>query len=133
MTNRSGTLYIGVTNDIMRRVSEHKSGTLKGFTSRYKMTSLLYVESTTDIQAAIEREKQLKGWTRKRKLELVRGRNPHWRDLSEEWFADQLARLVAQDQILPSGQNDNSLASMLEIPPLRPERRGRRAKEPTNV
>jgi putative endonuclease len=135
MTNRSGTLYIGVTNDIMRRVSEHKTGILKGFTSRYKMNRLLYVEATADIDAAIEREKQLKGWTRMRKLELVRELNPNWRDLSEEWSVEDLELATSEDkgQILRSAQNDNSSAGAIEVPPLRPERRGRRAKESNNV
>src|SRR5262245_47774167 len=108
MTNRSGTLYIGVTNDLARRVAEHKAGSDAGFTQRYKLTSLLYAESTPDVQAAIEREKQLKGWTRKRRLDLIRELNQQWRDLSEEWFANGLDLAASGDEgrILPSGQND---------------------------
>ena len=108
MTNRSGTLYIGVTNDIQRRVLEHKSGIGNTFTARYKMTRLLYVESTPYVLNAIEREKQLKSWTRKRKLELVREQNPLWRDLSEDWLSEELeaGALLAEAQILRSAQND---------------------------
>jgi putative endonuclease len=66
MTNNSGTLYVGVTNNLIRRVTEHKSGATKGFTSRYKMTRLVYFEVGGDALAAIEREKQIKGWVRRR-------------------------------------------------------------------
>ena len=82
MTNNSGTLYVGVTNDLIRRVAEHKSGATKGFTSRYKMTRLVYFEMGGDALAAIEREKQIKGWIRRRKIALVAAQNPKWKDLS---------------------------------------------------
>jgi putative endonuclease len=107
MTNRSGTLYIGVTNDIFRRVLEHKTGVTPGFTSRYLMTHLLYVEATNDISAAIQREKQLKGWLRKRKLELVRNQNPYWTDLNEGWYEKTPVSPIVEGQILRSAQNDN--------------------------
>jgi putative endonuclease len=84
MTNRSGTLYIGVTNDLTRRIAEHKQGTGSTFTARYRMTRLLYMEETDDIHAAIAREKQLKGWTRAKKLALIAAQNPKWIDLWEE-------------------------------------------------
>jgi putative endonuclease len=84
MTNRSGTLYIGVTNDLTRRIAEHKQGTGSTFTTRYRMTRLLYMEETDDIHAAIAREKQLKGWTRAKKLALIAAQNPKWIDLWEE-------------------------------------------------
>jgi Predicted endonuclease containing a URI domain len=79
MTNNSGTLYVGVTNNLIRRVAEHKAGTAKGFTSRYKMTRLVYFEVGGDAIAAIEREKQIKGWVRRRKIALVAAQNPKWR------------------------------------------------------
>jgi putative endonuclease len=104
MTNNSGTLYIGVTNDIARRVREHQLGLKRGFTQRYRMTRLLYVESATDVRDALQREKQLKGWTRKRKLDLVRSLNPEWRDLSQDWSEQSLAAMTARSQILRSSE-----------------------------
>ena len=86
MTNKSGTLYIGVTNDIERRGHEHKNGANEGFTKRYKMDRLLYYEDYPDPALAIEREKQLKGWLRKKKVELIREANPRWEDLAADWF-----------------------------------------------
>ena len=80
-------IYIGVTNDLARRVYEHKNKLVKGFTSRYNVNKLVYFEYTSDVKAAIEREKQLKGWIRKRKNELVEQVNPQWNDLSEELFS----------------------------------------------
>jgi putative endonuclease len=72
MTNDSDTLYIGVTNDIVRRVYEHKHKLVEGFTSKYNITQLVYYEETKDIQTAIAREKQIKGWLRKKKIALIR-------------------------------------------------------------
>ena len=86
MTNRSGTLYTGVTNNLMRRVYEHKNHVTPGFTSKYGLDRLVYFEYGESISAAIEREKQIKGWTRKKKLDLVRTLNPKWEDLSAEWY-----------------------------------------------
>ena len=85
MTNRSETLYTGVTNNLEQRVVQHKKGSIPGFTSRYKITRLLYFESTSDVHAALGREKQIKSWSRKRKLDLIASANPEWRDLSQEW------------------------------------------------
>ena len=85
LTNRSGTVYTGVTNDLMRRLEEHRAGSADSFTSRYKLDRLVYFEETSDVRDAIAREKQIKGWTRKRKLELIRTLNPRWRDLSDDW------------------------------------------------
>ena len=86
VANAARTLYTGVTNDLERRVYEHKNGLLPGFTSKYGLHRLVYVEETTDVVAAIEREKQIKGWLRRKKLELISGFNPEWQDLSAEWF-----------------------------------------------
>jgi putative endonuclease len=85
MTNQSGTLYTGVTNDLARRIYEHKQGIGGQFTSRYRVTGLLYFEETRDIHAALAREKQAKGWTRAKKLELIATDNPKWMDLSADW------------------------------------------------
>ncbi len=85
MANRSKTLYIGVTNNLERRLYEHKHYLVAGFTSTYKMTRLVYFEEMSDVHAAIAREKQLKGWLRTKKVALIESINPDWRDLSEEW------------------------------------------------
>ena len=85
MTNRSKTLYIGVTNNLVRRVREHKTGAGSGFTAKYKLDRLVYFERFEDVHA-IEREKRIKGWLRIKKIALVVSVNPAWRDLSEEWY-----------------------------------------------
>ena len=85
MTNRSGTLYAGVTNDLVRRISEHKTALSPGFTKRYRIDRLVYFEETNDIHAALAREKQVKAWTRKKRIDLINSLNPRWRDLSEDW------------------------------------------------
>ena len=85
MTNRSGTLYIGVTRDLLRRVYEHRNKLIDGFTKRYNIDRLIHYETTEDVQAAITREKQLKGWTRRKKIELIKSANSEWLDLSEGW------------------------------------------------
>ena len=78
-------MYIGVTNDLQRRLYEHRHHLVEGFTSKYNVHKLVYFEQTTDVKSAIEREKQLKGWRRERKNELVETINPAWKDLSEDW------------------------------------------------
>ena len=85
MTNNSGTLYTGVTNDLERRTAEHKEHLLRGFTDRYKINRLLYYEVFQDVSAAIAREKQIKAWRRSKKLDLVVSLNPKWKDLAREW------------------------------------------------
>ena len=86
MTNRYiTTLYTGVTNDIHRRVHEHKISLGSKFTSRYKITKLVYHETPIDSDAAYLREKQIKGGSRKKKIELINSMNPEWRDLSEDF------------------------------------------------
>jgi putative endonuclease len=92
MTNDSGTLYIGVTNDIVRRVYEHKQKLVAGFTSKYNITQLVYFEQTNDVQTALAREKQIKGWLRKKKIALIESVNPKWMDLSAEWYKDEILR-----------------------------------------
>ena len=75
-------MYVGVTNNLERRVYEHKHKLADGFTKKYNISKLVYFDQTTDVKAAIEREKQIKGWTRKRKNELVEKMNPSWEDIS---------------------------------------------------
>ena len=85
MSNRSKTLYTGVTNNLQRRVYEHKQHLVRGFTSKYHMTHLVSFEETSDVKAALTREKHIKGWMRAKKVALIESINPDWRDLSEEW------------------------------------------------
>ncbi|MEE8418775.1 MAG: GIY-YIG nuclease family protein [Dehalococcoidales bacterium] len=85
MSNKSGTLYTGVTNDLERRVYQHKGQTIEGFTKKYNITQLLYFESTNDVTSAITREKQIKGMIRSNKIELIKTINPQLNDLSEDW------------------------------------------------
>jgi len=86
MTSASRNLYVGVTNDLMRRVYEHKRKRVPGFTKKYNVTQLAYFEETDDITAAIAREKQIKGWRRFKKASLIHSANPDWKDLSSGWF-----------------------------------------------
>ena len=82
MASRGRTLYVGMTNDLERRVYEHKQGNKGGFTERYRIAKLVYHETTSDVRTAIEREKQLKGWRRSKKVALVESVNPEWEDLA---------------------------------------------------
>ncbi len=86
MTNKSRTLYTGVTNNLMRRVHEHKNKLIPGFTSKYNIKILVYYESTSSVHVALEREKQIKGWLRAKKIALIESMNPKWNDLSKGWF-----------------------------------------------
>ncbi|MFH1789985.1 MAG: GIY-YIG nuclease family protein [bacterium] len=86
MASKTGTLYIGVTNNIERRAAEHKQELIKGFTKKYKCNKLVYYEHFIYIEEAINREKVLKGWLRKKKEALIKTINPSWKDLSDEWY-----------------------------------------------
>lgn len=86
MTNKSRTLYTGVTNNLRRRVFEHKHHLIDGFTKKYNITKLVYYEETNDITEAIAREKQIKGWLRKKKIALIESINAEWKDLSRDWL-----------------------------------------------
>jgi putative endonuclease len=90
MASRSGTLYIGMTNSMYRRALEHKRGEIEGFSSKYHCDRLVYYESFDDVRNAIDREKQLKGWSRKKKIVLIESKNPRWEDLAEKWGAQML-------------------------------------------
>ncbi|MBI5466153.1 MAG: GIY-YIG nuclease family protein [Candidatus Kerfeldbacteria bacterium] len=83
-SKRNGTLYIGITNDLARRIYEHKHNLIPGFTSRYGVHYLVYYEETHDVTSAFRREKQLKKWNRIWKLELIESTNPNWRDLYQD-------------------------------------------------
>ena len=82
---RNGTLYIGVTNNLERRMYEHSHHLQSGFTDTYNVTRLVYFEETSSVEAAIAREKQLKNWRRAWKLELIEKENPEWRDLADDF------------------------------------------------
>lgn len=94
-TNRSKTLYIGMTNSLERRMYEHKHKLVPGFTVKYNIDRLVYSEQTPSVHDAIAREKELKGWTRARKIALINGMNPGWKDLS---IADEGERSFAGAQ-----------------------------------
>jgi putative endonuclease len=82
----SGTLYIGITSNLVFRVRQHKDHTLRGFTAKYDVDRLLYYETYGEVSRAIAREKQLKGWKRERKIALIERNNPQWTDLSCAWY-----------------------------------------------
>ena len=94
---RNGTLYTGVTNDLLRRVIEHKGKEIKGFTEKYGIDKLVWYEQTNDIRNAIEKETQIKKWYRKWKLELIEENNPDWKDLFYE--------IGGSDEMLENGFN----------------------------
>ena len=89
MSSISGVLYTGVTNNLPRRVLQHKKKTNKGFTAKYNVKHLVYYENTSDIGAAIAREKQIKDWTRAKKVQLINSVNPEWRDLSKDFMDEE--------------------------------------------
>jgi putative endonuclease len=85
MASRSLTLYTGVTNSVYRRALQHKRGEIDGFTKRYNINRLVYYEVFHQVGTAIAREKQIKSWTRAKRLALIRSKNPTWQDLAEGW------------------------------------------------
>ncbi len=104
MASRARTLYVGMTNDLARRVDEHKNGRVAGFTAMYRVTKLVYAEATSDARTAIRREKQVKGWTRAKKIALIEEANPAWEDLSADWYAEDAGVIGAErDPSLRSG------------------------------
>jgi putative endonuclease len=90
LASLSGTLYIGVTNDLRHRVWQHKNHVFEGFTAEYGVDRLVHWESYGFVQQAIAREKQLKGWVRRKKIVLLEKTNPSWKDLSADWFREEL-------------------------------------------
>jgi len=85
MSNQSKTLYTGVTNDLERRVREHKLKIKDGFTKRYNVTQLVWFDRFDDVTQAIESEKRIKRWRRSKKITMIEKNNPHWEDLAEHW------------------------------------------------
>jgi putative endonuclease len=90
-SKRNGTLYVGVTNDLIRRIIEHKNEQQDGFTKKYNVILLVYYEETSDIDAAITREKQLKKWKRAWKIRLIERSNPEWRDLFQDIMGEEIS------------------------------------------
>jgi len=86
MGSESGTLYVGITSDIKRRVYEHKNHSIPGFTNKYDINRLLYIETIGEAASAINREKQIKAWRREKKVALIDSQNAAWHDLSEYWY-----------------------------------------------
>jgi putative endonuclease len=86
LSSETKVLYIGITNDLTRRMSEHQQKLVPGFAAKYNVTHLVYCERFGDVRDAIAREKELKGWLRRKKVALIRSVNPDWKDLSEGWF-----------------------------------------------
>ena len=87
LASRSRVLYVGVTNDLLRRVLQHREGRIAGFTSRYHIHRLVHFEPFGDIRNAIAREKEIKDWTRAKKVALIEGKNPAWEDFAERYFS----------------------------------------------
>ena len=87
LASRTRRLYVGVTRDLERRVWQHRTKAINGFTSRYNIDRLVWYESTTEIMAAIEREKEIKAWRREKKIRLIESDNRGWADLARDWFA----------------------------------------------
>jgi putative endonuclease len=90
LSSPSHVLYTGVTNDLTRRVFEHRRKLVPGFTHRYNVTRLVFFEETSDVRAAIVREKEIKAWRRSKKVALVEGANPRWLDLAADWCEDEI-------------------------------------------
>ena len=88
LASRTKRLYIGVTNDLERRVWEHKTKVFDGFTEKYNVCKLVYYETLNSIRQAIEREKQLKGWLRQKKIALIESTNREWDDMAEDWYPE---------------------------------------------
>lgn len=86
LASDSGVLYTGITSDLRRRVFEHRSGESRSFTRRYKIYKLVWWEAALEPRAAIAREKQIKSWSRRKRVELIDGANPGWQDLAADWF-----------------------------------------------
>ena len=101
MASRSLNLYTGITDDILRRALEHKSGEIEGFTKRYNINRLVHYETFRYVNNAIAREKQIKVWTRAKRIALIKSQNPTWQDLAEDWgekFELQIPRRARDDK-----------------------------------
>ena len=113
LANATRMLYIGVTNDLDRRIWEHKNKVIRGFAARYRIDSLVYFESFANIKAAIAREKQLKGWLRAKKVALIHSTNPSWTDLAATRFNRPRTPSQVPTQPTPNYVGTNSLPSSI--------------------
>ncbi len=111
MASRSLNFYTGVTNSIYQRALQHKTGEIDGFTKKYNINRLVYYETFEHIGNAIAREKQVKAWTRAKRLALIKSINPTWQDLAEGWGAEaglQIPRFARDDNSLNKGKSSGS-------------------------
>ena len=125
MASRSRNLYTGVTNSIYQRALQHKSGEIDGFTKKYNISRLVYYEIFEHIGNAIAREKQIKAWTRAKRVALIKSINPTWQDLAEDWGGKaelQIPRVARDDNFLneskPSMSENNADLNTAEVAPL---------------
>jgi putative endonuclease len=102
LTNHSRTLYVGMTDDLRRRVFEHKTKFYDGFTQKYEVNQLVYYEQLVDGLAALAREKQLKGWTRAKKIVLIERKNPNWLDLGDRWYSERELETESLEERTPT-------------------------------
>ena len=109
LASASRTLYTGVTNNLQRRVLQHRSKSLAGFTALYNINRLVYYETTGDVRAAIAREKQIKGWSRAKKVALIESVSRDWKDLREGWYGPQAHPLA--EPAKKQTERDSSLRS----------------------
>ena len=107
-SKRSGTLYIGATSNLIKRVWQHKNKLINGFTKKYNIDKLVYFEITDDIRSAILREKRIKKWNRQWKIELIKKNNLEWKDLYESFFSDVESRLRGNDPSTSSGYTEGN-------------------------
>lgn len=106
MSSTSGTLYIGITSTLFGRALQHKDKLIKGFTSRYDCNRLVYYEGFDDVRKAISREKEPKGWVRKKKIALIESVNPRWEDLSKTWGG----KTAMQNQAITDSRENSNLS-----------------------
>ena len=100
MASHRGTLYTGMTNDLVRRAYEHRNKLTGGFTTKYNVSKLVYYEITEDVTSAIGKEKQIKSWRRDKRVALIESSNPYWIDLAKDWYEDPA---LSPDPSLHSG------------------------------
>jgi putative endonuclease len=105
-SKRNGTIYTGVTSDLIKRVYQHKNGLIDGFTKKYSVHDLVYFEATDDVQSALQREKQIKKWNRQWKIEMIEKKNNEWRDLYPELTGDKDGFPPYFDRLSTSRGND---------------------------
>ncbi|MDT0630263.1 GIY-YIG nuclease family protein [Rubrivirga sp. S365] len=115
-SRRNGTLYVGVTSDLVRRVAEHRGGAVAGFTADYAVHRLVYVEAHADVQDAIRREKQIKKWRRAWKLRLIEESNSAWRDLYADW-CEALTRSRPAPRNRPSPVHERGATPTMKLTP----------------